>query len=64
MLVKIKLMTNWSTINVPISCLEKDSLDKSKIQIRALFSTKEAINFDINSTIIRDGNANGSMLSC
>ena len=59
-----KSMTNWSTINVPISCLEKDGLDKSKIQVRALFSSKEAINFDINSIIIRDGNATGSMLSC
>ena len=59
-----KSMTNWSTINVPISCLEKDGLDKSKIQIRALFSSKEAINFDINSIVIRDGNATGSMLSC
>ena len=59
-----KSMTNWSTINVPISCLEKDGLDKSNIQIRALFSSKEAINFDINSIIIRDGNATGSMLSC
>ena len=59
-----KSMTNWSTINVPISCLEKDGLDKSKIQIRALFSSKEAINFDINSIIIRDGSATGSMLSC
>ena len=59
-----KSMTNWSIINVPISCLEKDGLDKSKIQIRALFSSKEAINFDINSIVIRDGNATGSMLSC
>ena len=59
-----KSMTNWSTINVPISCLEKDGLDKSKIQIRALFSSKETINFDINSIVIRDGNATGSMLSC
>ena len=59
-----KSMTNWSTINVPISCLEKDGLDKSKIQVRALFSSKEAINFDINSIFIRDGNATGSMLSC
>ena len=59
-----KSMTNWSKINVPISCLEKDGLDKSNIQVRALFSSKEAINFDINSIFIRDGNATGSMLSC
>ena len=59
-----KSMTNWSKINIPLSCLEKEGLDKSKIQLRGLFSSKEAINFDINSIIIRDGNATGSMLSC
>jgi len=59
-----KSMTNWSKINIPLSCLEKDGLDKSKIQLRGLFSSNEAINFDINSVIIRDGNATGSMVSC
>ncbi len=59
-----KSMTNWSKINIPLSCLEKDGLDKSKIQLRGLFSSKEAINFDINSIIIRDGDTTGSMLSC
>ena len=59
-----KSMTNWSKINIPLSCLEKDGLDKSKIQLRGLFSSKEAISFDINSIIIRDGNSTGSMLSC
>jgi len=36
-------MTNWSTINVPISCLEKDGLDKSKIQVRALFFARKLL---------------------
>ena len=38
-----KSMTNWSTINVPISCLEKDGLDKSKIQVRALFFARKLL---------------------
>ena len=47
-----ELMTDWSTINIPLSCLEKDGLDKTKIQVRGLFLSEEAINFDLSSIVI------------
>jgi beta-glucosidase len=46
-----KLMADWSTINISLSCLEKDGLDKTKIQVRGLFLSEEEINFDLNSIV-------------
>ena len=57
-------MTAWSTINIPLSCLERDGLDKSKIQVRGLFLSEEAINFDISSIVIKSGKATGKVISC
>ena len=59
-----KSMTDWSTINVPLSCLEKDGLDKTKIQVRGLFLSEQGINFDLNSIIVKDGKATGRVISC
>jgi beta-glucosidase len=59
-----KLMTDWSTINIPLSCLEKDGLDKTKIQVRGLFISEEEINFDLNSIVIKDGKLTGKEVSC
>ena len=59
-----KLMTDWSTINIPLSCLEKDGLDKTKIQVRGLFLSEEEINFDLNSIVIKDGKLTGKEVSC
>ncbi len=59
-----ELMTDWSKINIPLSCLEKNGLDKSKIQVRALFLSKEPINFDLSSIVIKDGKGTGKVVSC
>jgi beta-glucosidase len=59
-----KLMTDWSTINIPLSCLEKDGLDKTKIQVRGLFLSEEEINFDLSSIVIKDGKLTGKEVSC
>ena len=59
-----KLMTDWSKINIPLSCLEKDGLDKTKIQVRGLFLSEEEINFDLNSIVIKDGKLTGKEVSC
>ena len=59
-----KLMTDWSTINIPLSCLEKDGLDKTKIQVRGLFLSEEEINFDLNSIVIKDGKLTGKEVRC
>ena len=59
-----KLMTDWSTINIPLSCLEKDGLDKTKIQVRGLFLSEEEINFDLNSIVIKDGKLTGKEVGC
>ncbi|MDC0902489.1 glycoside hydrolase family 3 N-terminal domain-containing protein [Gammaproteobacteria bacterium] len=59
-----KLMTDWSTINIPLSCLESDGLDKTKIQVRGLFLSEEEINFDLNSIVIKDGKLTGKEVSC
>jgi beta-glucosidase len=59
-----KLMTDWSTINIPLSCLEKDGLDNTKIQVRGLFLSEEEINFDLNSIVIKDGKLTGKEVSC
>jgi hypothetical protein len=57
-------MTDWTTINIPLSCLEKDGLDKTKIQVRGLFLTEEGINFDLNSIAIKGGRATGRVVDC
>jgi beta-glucosidase len=59
-----EFMGEWTTINVPLSCLEKNGLDKTKIQVRSLFLSKDEINFDLNSIVIRDGKATGRSISC
>jgi beta-glucosidase len=59
-----KLMVDWSKINIPLSCLEKDGLDKTKIQVRGLFISEEEINFDLNSIVIKDGKLSGKEISC
>jgi len=59
-----KLMVDWSTINIPLSCFEKDGLDKTKIQVRGLFLSEEEINFDLNSIVIKDGKLSGKEISC
>ena len=59
-----ELMTDWSTINIPLSCLEKNGLDKTKILVRGLFLSEEAINFDLSSIVIKDGKASGKVISC
>ena len=57
-------MTEWSTINIPVSCLEKDGLNKNKIQVRGLFLSENGVNFDLNSIVIKDGKATGKEVSC
>jgi hypothetical protein len=57
-------MSEWSTINIPVSCLEEDGLNKSKIQVRGLFLSEEGINFDLNSIIIKDGKLIGREVGC
>ena len=57
-------MNEWSTINIPVSCLEDDGLNKSKIQVRGLFLSEESINFDLNSIIIKDGKLTGREVGC
>ena len=59
-----KLMADWSTINISLSCLEKDGLDKTKIQVRGLFLSEDEINFDLNSIVIKDGKLTGKEVSC
>ena len=59
-----ELMTDWTTINIPVSCLENDGLDKKNIQVRGLFVSEQGINFDLSSIIVKDGKATGKVLSC
>jgi beta-glucosidase len=54
----------WQTISVPLRCLERAGLDKSKINIRSLFLTRGAINFDLHSIIIKEANESISEISC
>ena len=44
----------WQTIAVPVRCLERAGLDKSIGNIRSLFLTRGAINFDLHSIIIKE----------
>ena len=57
-------LNSWDTISVPVSCLEKDGLDTSKIQVRSLLFSMGAINFDLHSITIKDGTVSGSKVSC
>ena len=57
-------MTDWTKINIPLSCLEDDGLDKTKIQVRGLFLSEEAINFDLSSIVIKDGESTGEVVGC
>jgi beta-glucosidase len=54
----------WQTITVPVRCLEKAGLDKSKINIRSLFLSQGAINFDIHSIIIKEERESLAEISC
>jgi len=57
-------LNSWETVTVPVSCLEQDGLDKSKIQIRSLLFTKGPMNFDLHSIAIKDGSISDSTASC
>ena len=57
-------LTEWTRINIPVSCLEKDGLDKNKIQVRGLFLSENGINFDLNSIVIKDGKLTGKEVGC
>ena len=57
-------LDTWNTVSVPVSCLEKDGLDTSTIQIRALFFTKGLINFDLHSVAIKSGATSDLKVSC
>ena len=57
-------LTEWTRINIPVSCLEKDGLDKSKIQVRGLFLSENGVNFDLNSIVIKDGKLTGKEVGC
>ena len=63
-LLPTKAMTDWTKINIPLSCLEDDGLDKTKIQVRGLFLSEEAINFDLSSIVIKDGESTGEVVGC
>jgi beta-glucosidase len=57
-------INTWRTISVPVRCLEREGLDKSKINIRSLFLTGGEINFDLHSIIIKEENKSTSEISC
>ena len=57
-------LTEWTRINIPVSCLEKDGLDKNKIQVRGLFLSENGVNFDLNSIVIKDGKLTGKEVGC
>ena len=54
----------WQTIAVPVRCLERAGLDKSIGNIRSLFLTRGAINFDLHSIIIKEENKSALGISC
>jgi beta-glucosidase len=54
----------WQTIAVPVRCLERAGLDKSMANIRSLFLTRGAINFDLHSIIIREESKANSQIGC
>ena len=59
----LKLDT-WNTLMIPVSCMEKNGLDASKVQIRALFLSRGDINYDLHSIAIKEGGFKGSKVSC
>jgi len=44
--------------------MEKNGLDASKVQIRALFLSRGDINYDLHSIAIKEGGFKGSKVSC
>jgi len=54
----------WQTIAVPVRCLEREGLDKPIANIRSLFLTGGAINFDLHSIIIKEEKKSISETSC
>jgi len=54
----------WQTIAVPVRCLEREGLDKPIANIRSLFLTRGAINFDLHSIIIKEESKATSQISC
>ena len=54
----------WQTISVPVRCLEREGLDKPIANIRSLFLTGGAINFDLHSIIIKEEKKSISETSC
>ena len=54
----------WQTIAVPVRCLEIDGRDKPIANIRSLFLTRGAINFDIHSIIIKEEKKSISETRC
>ena len=54
----------WETIAVPVRCLEREWLEKSIGNIRSLFLTRGAINFDLHSIIIKEESKASSEISC
>ena len=63
-LLPISQTNIWQTISVPVRCLEREGLDKSIANIRSLFLTRGAINFDLHSIIIRQESKATSQISC
>ena len=57
-------LDTWNKVSVPVSCLKKDGLDISTIQIRALFFTQGPINFDLHSVAIKNGVTSDLKVSC
>ena len=54
----------WETVAVPVRCLEREGLDKSIGNIRSLFLTRGAINFDLHSIIIKEESNATLQISC
>jgi len=62
--IPIQQAYQWTSINIPLSCMEKDGLDVSNIQTQALFMSPDNINFDLHSVIIKDGQMDGQPIPC
>ena len=63
-LLPISQTNIWQTISVPVRCLEREGLNKSIANIRSLFLTRGAINFDLHSIIIKEESKATSQISC
>jgi hypothetical protein len=60
----ISKTNTWQTIAVPVRCLEREGLDNSIANIRSLFLTRGAINFDLHSIIIKEESNATLQISC